>query len=69
MRLTNVAHLRLPFGRLMGYDVRVSEPGRPLTVSFDQRRHVRAGERPGSWMAISFRLPEPVPRDALATAW
>ncbi|MFC5677714.1 GNAT family N-acetyltransferase [Aeromicrobium endophyticum] len=69
MRLTNVAHLRLPFGRLMGYDVRVSAPGRPLTVSFDQRRHVHAGERPGSWMAISFRLPEPVPRDALATAW
>jgi ribosomal protein S18 acetylase RimI-like enzyme len=69
MRLTNVAHLRLPFGRLMGYDVRVSEPGRPLTVSFDQRRHVGAGERPGSWMAISFRLAEPVSRDALATAW
>ncbi|MCL8251439.1 GNAT family N-acetyltransferase [Aeromicrobium fastidiosum] len=69
MRLTNVAHLRLPFGRLMGYDVRVSEPGRPLTVSFDQRRHVGAGDRPGSWMAISFRLREPVPRDALADAW
>ena len=69
MRLTNVAHLRLPFGRLMGYDVRVSEPGRRLPVSFDQRRHVGAGERPGSWMAISFRLGEPVSRDALADAW
>ncbi|MET0449029.1 MAG: GNAT family N-acetyltransferase [Aeromicrobium sp.] len=69
MRLTNVAHLRLPFGRLMGYDVRVSEPGRELPVSFDQRRHVRAGDRPGSWMAISFRLDEPVSRDALAEAW
>lgn len=69
MRLTNVAHLRLPFGRLMGYDVRVSETGRQLPVSFDQRRHVRAGDRPGSWMAISFRLDEPVPRDALADAW
>ena len=27
MRLTNVAHLRLPFGRLYGYDVAASEPG------------------------------------------
>jgi GNAT superfamily N-acetyltransferase len=69
MRLTNVAHLRLPFGRLMGYDVRVSEPGRRLPVSFDQRRHVRAGDRPGSWMAISFRLDDPVSKDALADAW
>jgi GNAT superfamily N-acetyltransferase len=69
MRLTNVAHLRLPFGRLMGYDVRVSAPGRRLPVSFDQRRHVLAGDRAGSWMAISFRLDAPVPRDALAEAW
>lgn len=69
MRLTNVAHLRLPFGRLMGYDVRVSPPGRRLPVSFDQRRHVGQGDRPGSWMAISFRLDEPVPMDALADAW
>lgn len=69
MRLTNVAHLRLPFGRLMGYDVRVSAPIRQLPVSFDQRRHVRAGDRPGSWMAISFRLGEPVSRDVLAEAW
>ncbi|MFT3661533.1 MAG: GNAT family N-acetyltransferase [Gordonia sp. (in: high G+C Gram-positive bacteria)] len=69
MRLTNVAHLRLPFGRLMGYDVVVSPPGRELPVSFDQRRHVGAGERPGSWMALSFHLPQPVPRDQLADAW
>lgn len=69
MRLTNVAHLRLPFGRLMGYDVRVSEPGGRLPISFDQRRHVRAGDRPGSWMAISFRLGEPVSRDVLEEAW
>ncbi|WP_140399922.1 peptide synthetase [Aeromicrobium sp. PE09-221] len=69
MRLTNVAHLRLPFGRLLGYDVRVSAPGRELPVSFDQRRHVGAGDRPGSWMALSFRLPGPVPRAALADAW
>lgn len=69
MRLTNVAHLRLPFGRLWGYDVVVSPPGRALPVSFDQARHVGAGDRPGSWMALSFRLPEQVDRDDLARAW
>ncbi len=69
MRLTNVAHLRLPFGRLLGYDVTTSEPGAGLPVSFDQRRHVGAGDRPGSWMALSFRLPRPVALDDLARAW
>ncbi|EGD56817.1 GNAT family N-acetyltransferase [Gordonia neofelifaecis] len=69
MRLTNVGHLRLPFGRLYGYDVAVSAPAGDLPVSFDQRRHVGAGERPGSWMALSFELAEPIPRDRLAEAW
>ncbi|NMO02107.1 GNAT family N-acetyltransferase [Gordonia sp. TBRC 11910] len=69
MRLTNVGHLRLPFGRLWGYDVTVSQVGVGLPVSFDQRRHVGAGARPGSWMALSFRLRENVSRDALAAAW
>ena len=69
MRLTNVAHLRLPFGRLLGYDVTVGQPGEGLPVSFDQRRHVAVGERPGSWMALSFRLPAPVDPDDLAAAW
>ncbi|WP_341257129.1 MULTISPECIES: GNAT family N-acetyltransferase [Gordonia] len=69
MRLTNIGHLRLPFGRLFGYDVAVSDPGPELPVSFDQRRHVGAGERPGSWMALSFRLSSRVPRDDLAAAW
>ncbi|KXP02131.1 GNAT family N-acetyltransferase [Tsukamurella tyrosinosolvens] len=69
MRLTNVAHLRLPFGRLYGYDVAASEPGAALPVSFDQARHVSGGDRPGSWMALSFRLPDPVPREQLASAW
>lgn len=69
MRLTNVAHLRLPFGRLYGYDVSSSEPGAALPVSFDQARHVGPGDRPGSWMALSFRLTELVPREALAQAW
>jgi GNAT superfamily N-acetyltransferase len=69
MRLTNVAHLRLPFGRLWGYDLSVVTTGGALPVSFDQRRHVGAGDRVGSWMALSFRLSAPVDRDDLATAW
>ena len=32
MRLTNVKHLRLPFGRLWGYDVSVSALERRLPV-------------------------------------
>jgi GNAT superfamily N-acetyltransferase len=69
MRLTNVAHLRLPFGRLWGYDVTTGPLGAAQPVSFDQRRHVAVGDRPGSWMALSFRLPEPVARERLAAAW
>jgi len=69
MRLTNVTHLRLPFGRLWGYDVSASALGRPLPVSFDQRLHVGAGDRPGSWMALSFRLPAQTDRESIADAW
>lgn len=69
MRLTNVAHLRLPFGRLYGYDVTVGEPGEELPVSFDQGQHVDSGDRPGSWMALSFKLPGHVERTDLAAAW
>jgi len=69
MRLTHVAHLRLPFGPLLSHDLIVSEPGARLPVSFDQARHVGFGDRPGSWMALAMRLPSPVPRDDLAAAW
>lgn len=69
MRLTNVAHLRLPFGRLLGYDLEVGDPGAPLPVSFDQRRHVASGDRPGSWMALSIRLPWSPDLADLETAW
>ena len=64
-----MAHLRLPFGRLHGYDVTARRTGRRLPVSFDQHRHVEGGDRPGSWMAICFTLPEPVARDRLSAAW
>ncbi|MCQ9387469.1 peptide synthetase [Brevibacterium sp. 50QC2O2] len=69
MRLSNITWLRLPFGRVFGYDVSVSEPGEELPVSFDQARHVGEGDRPGSWMALSFTLPAPCDRAALAAAW
>lgn len=69
MRLTNVTHLRLPFGRLWGYDVSASALGRRLPVSFDQRLHVGAGDRPGSWMALSFSLPARTSRESIADAW
>lgn len=68
MRLTNVAHLRLPFGRLLGYDLTVGPQQGAVPVSFDQRRHVARGHRPGSWMAITVRLAS-VDLDALADAW
>jgi GNAT superfamily N-acetyltransferase len=68
MRLTHVAHLRLPFGRILGYDLSVGATGVRLPVSFDQARHVGAGDRPGSWMAITVRLPD-LDLDDLAAAW
>lgn len=69
MRLTNIAHLRLPFGRIWGYDVSVLGRGEDLPVSFDQRRHVAAGDRPGSWMALSFRVPGVLSHASLEAAW
>ena len=69
MRLTHVAHLRLPFGPLLSHDLVVSEPGPRLPISFDQARHVGFGDRTGSWMALAMRLGAPVPRDDLAAAW
>lgn len=68
MRLTNVAHLRLPAGRLHSYDVVIEATDEELPVSFDQGRHVGEGDRPGSWMAISFRLAG-AERHALGRAW
>lgn len=69
MRLTHVTQLRLPFGRLWGYDVSASVLDRRLPVSFDQRIHVGAGDRPGSWMGVSFRLQARVSRERIAEAW
>ncbi|MFT4306247.1 MAG: peptide synthetase [Microbacterium sp.] len=69
MRLTNIAQLPLPTGSVHSYDVSVApHADRPLPVSFDQGRHVGAGDRPGSWMAISLRMPGAEPA-RLAAAW
>jgi mycolipenoyl-CoA---2-(long-chain-fatty acyl)-trehalose mycolipenoyltransferase / long-chain-acyl-CoA---trehalose acyltransferase len=70
MRLTSVTRLSLPEGRLSSYVVRAAGPGgRRIPVSFDQRRHVGEGARPGSWMAVAFRLPVGLDRETLGSAW
>ncbi|WP_229055090.1 condensation domain-containing protein [Aeromicrobium sp. Leaf350] len=47
----------------------VGLPGDAVPISYDQRRHVGAGDRDGSWMALSFRLDHDVSPAQLATAW
>lgn len=70
MRLTNVMRMVLPSGRLLSYGVRpAGERGRQLPVSFDQGRHVGAGQRAGSWMAIAARLPAGLDLDRLEAGW
>lgn len=72
MRLTNVALITLPAGRVFsyGFEEQTADADAPvLPISFDQGRHVREGDRPGSWMAIAFRVPESTSRDELAAAW
>jgi hypothetical protein len=62
--------MTLPPGRLSSYVVQAAaDRGRNYPVSFDQRRHVGEGQRPGSWMAVAFRLPHGVSREELAGAW
>jgi hypothetical protein len=69
MRLTSVAHLDLPRGPVHSYDVHAGAEGRALPVSFDQHRHVAAGQRSGSWMALAFQPGHPVTRESLERAW
>ncbi|GAB2898523.1 condensation domain-containing protein [Neomicrococcus lactis] len=69
MRLTHISYLSLPFGPLLSYEFEAATLGNPLPISFDQERHVSLGERPGSWMALVFRLPAPMSRQHLAKAW
>ncbi|MBB2975724.1 hypothetical protein FHX49_001291 [Microbacterium endophyticum] len=70
MRLTNVAQMILPAGRLHTYATEITADfGAELPISFDQGRHVALGDRAGSWMAVALRLPSAVPHSDLATAW
>lgn len=62
--------MALPSGQLFSLPAHTQgPPGLPLTISFDQRRHVGAGQRAGSWMAVSARLPHEVTTDELRSAW
>lgn len=70
MRLTNITQVSLDPGRLRSYAVRATVPtGARFPVSLDQGRHIGEGDRPGSWMALAFRLPGPADYDDLARAW
>lgn len=61
--------MALPAGELWTYRVTVGEPGASLPVSFDQRRHVSQGDRPGSWMGLALRLQGTTTPARLASAW
>lgn len=85
LHLTNITHALLPEGAVASCSLVVehvtpplrapsdraaySRPGTDLPVSFDQRMHVGAGPRPGTWMAVAFELSEPVTRQVLGAAW
>ncbi len=43
MRLTNVAHLRLPFGRLVGYDLQVGDLLLPQLPTSEQDNKSNCG--------------------------
>lgn len=70
MRLTNVAHMRLPPGRVTSLSTGpVGMPGATVPISYDQRLHTSAGDRAGSWMALAFRLDLDATPAQLALAW
>lgn len=83
MRLTHIAQVPFPAGRVLSLVFRATPiEAHPLPVSFDQRRHVGEGVRPGSWVAVSTRLDlaakagvaarpsvSPVLLDRVADAW
>ncbi|MCD7100778.1 peptide synthetase [Pseudoclavibacter sp. 13-3] len=70
MRLTNITRVTLPAGHVRHYAVTIGDVVREhVPISFDQRRHVGEGDRPGSWMALAFRLPRHVTADQLGDAW
>lgn len=70
MRLTNITRVTLPAGCVRHFAVTAGDVVKHgLPMSFDQRRHVGEGDRSGSWMALSLRLPTPVDERLLGQAW
>ncbi|MCK5891957.1 condensation domain-containing protein [Aeromicrobium sp.] len=70
MRLTNVAHMVLPPGRVTSLSTGpAGVPGAVVPISYDQRLHTSAGDRAGSWMALAFRLDVTATPAQLAHAW
>ena len=69
MRLTNADQVDLPEGRLRSLELPLHRAAGELPVSFDQGMHLRAGARPGSWMAAALRVPGGVGPDELAASW
>lgn len=72
MRLTTVHNMDLRAGMVLRYDVAAKPLNTNLAppISFDQKRHCELGPRPGSWMAVAFKLPtlQATPEE-LETAW
>ncbi|MGB3185450.1 MAG: condensation domain-containing protein [Ornithinimicrobium sp.] len=69
MHMTSVTAVDLPGGSLHSCAVEVGRAGRAVPVSFDQRRHVGLGQRPGSWIALALRVPPSVSQAQLQQAW
>lgn len=69
MRLTSVTQMVLPEGHLRSLVLTPTDTGEQVPGSFDQLRHVGAGDRDGSWMAVAFTLPEVVADAMLEQAW
>lgn len=69
MRLTTINSMKLRPGRVLVYNVEATRDAAGPPISFDQRAHCARGPRPGSWMAVSFDLPQPATRTQIAQAY
>lgn len=71
MRLTTVHNMDLRPGVVVRYDVTAQPYNTCSTppISFDQKRHCELGPRPGSWMAVAFKLPVVATPAELESAW
>lgn len=69
MQLTNVLVMDLPDGRLRALVAPCRLTAARLPLSFDQRKHAGAGNRPGSWMALTLDLSSRDDLEFLPAAW